>query len=510
MSDWANLPSCVLGLVLGCLDLLCGCGGGDGNVRLVCREWGMCRVICSCLKLCHGCSEEGVERVLSGVEIRGVRRVCVDFKGRRMTDRLMGGLMTMELLEELSFRKEHVLMDKYIGVLGRCVNLRILRLGNCELVNCEKLCVLSKLLLLEELAVHKCGNLTRELLLRFGFLQKLSVSRCKLGENGKDFCRGFEGMKMLRDLNMSECMGIDDDCVGMIGDFVEGLERLNLSGCNVTNRGVGIIGDKLKGLRYLNLDKLYPHINDTGIMQLEGLVGLEELSLSTANLTNRSLKMFNDRFKKLRCLSMSDCHQVSDEGVRIISELKELEELNLENTSVCGAGFECGFVKLRELNLMRCKKMDYVEMMEGIIGGSDCNRNCNYGIRVDVCVNVNENENVPMIMNGLKNVRRLFLSTKKCNDNVLEKMAKLGDLEKLDLSLCGFVTDKSLKILGTITSLRELNLSSCLSNCSDEGFKYLTKLILLKKIWLSCNEIMRMNVMKELNKMKNLCEIYIK
>ena len=503
MSNWANLPSCVLGLIFGCLDLLCGCGGGDGSVRLVCREWGMCRVICSSLKLCHGCSEEGVGRVLSGVEIRSVRRVCVDFEGR--CNMVMGGLMRMELLEELSFGRNCAMTNESIDMLNKCVNLRILRLNHCRLVDGKRLCALDGLLL-EELAVHECENLTRELLLRFGFLQKLSVSGCKLDENGMDFCRGFGGMKMLRDLNVSNCKWIDDDCVGIICDLVEKsklkVEKLNLSCCSVSNVGIGMIGEKLKELRYLNLDR-NNDIDDEGIMKLEELIELEELRLDNLDVTDLNLGMIGDKFKKLRCLSVSDCYGISDEGVKKLGELRELEELDLASTTIDGSCFENGFVKLRELKLVRCENINYGKMMGGIIGTFYTRK----AVRVDICMRVNEN--VQMLMDGLKNVKHIFLSIRGLDDDILRELAKLCGLEKMDLSHCNLTAD-SLEILGTITSLRELNLENCLKNCDGEAVGHLSKLALLEKLWLSKGEVKDMNVVKHLSGLKYLCGLYMK
>lgn len=70
---WASLPSGILGLIFGCLVPNCGCGGGDGNVRLVCRKWRMCKVICFSLGMCRDCSRVGLDRILDGTELKSVR-----------------------------------------------------------------------------------------------------------------------------------------------------------------------------------------------------------------------------------------------------------------------------------------------------------------------------------------------------------------------------------------------------------------------------------------------------
>lgn len=90
------------------------------------------------------------------------------------------------------------------------------------------------------------------------------------------------------------------------------LQDLDISGIAVDNHAVAILA-QLKSLRHLVLSKT--GLTDTGLQQLGGLTSLRKLNLSS-------------------------CTQVTDEGLDGLLVLKQLESLDLRDTSVTDAGFQ--------------------------------------------------------------------------------------------------------------------------------------------------------------------------
>ena len=160
-------------------------------------------------------------------------------------------------------------------------------------------------------------------------------------------------MMCLRVLDLTYCFDVCDEMMSTIGNLV-GLERLCLRGCDVS---------------------------DAGIRYLVGIVGLWDLDLSFCDLVTG---LHLDGFVELRKLSMRGCKDVNSSRVGKVKWLKELdfgdcvwgkelEELvNLQRlnlSSDCGMGIAHvpRILGLRSLNLRNTCEVEGLEVLKELI-----------------------------------------------------------------------------------------------------------------------------------------------
>lgn len=93
----------------------------------------------------------------------------------------------------------------------------------------------------------------------------------------------------------------------------------------------------LPGLRSLDLSE-NRNLTDAGLKRLKPLAQLEELILSSTNLTWRSLEHLS-ALPHLERLDLSYCNRINDSAVKGLRELKRLEYLDLQGClSITHAG----------------------------------------------------------------------------------------------------------------------------------------------------------------------------
>jgi Leucine-rich repeat (LRR) protein len=156
---------------------------------------------------------------------------------------------------------------------------------------------------------------------------------------------------------------------------------------------------ELKNLRRLSFS---PHflstynVQDKGLAHLTALTGIEELRLAQSQVVKPNL----GAFAHLRAVDLSDS-TFSDEGMKVLENLKELRRLYLRNTPVTDDGLQrlSGLTSLEELDL--------------------------YGVRV--------------------------------TDRGIESLRTLTSMRKLNL-LGAELSDASMDVVSGMTHLRELNL----------------------------------------------------
>ncbi|KAI9323301.1 hypothetical protein BX666DRAFT_41103 [Dichotomocladium elegans] len=159
----------------------------------------------------------------------------------------------------------------------------------------------------------------------------------------------------LRHLDLTGFLQITDVGVTWIACMKQ-LQYLSLEGTKVTDMGVAKLAD-LADLRKLYLDKT--SVTDAGISQLTGLTKLDTLSLSRTLITSKSLILLGDYeltgfTRNLRTLNLSQCHQVTNAGVRGLGGAINLTNLNLDHTGVtkqCAKITE-GFPHLKPVRLL--------------------------------------------------------------------------------------------------------------------------------------------------------------
>ena len=157
----------------------------------------------------------------------------------------------------------------------------------------------------------------------------------------------FHNLENLSILDISSPLVTDED-IEHVAALVN-LEELYLT---VQSR----ISDR--GMQYLvklnNLQTLYvasDHISDDGISALHSSETLRYLSVISKRITNRGLTEICHKFPKLKVLSVAYA-DIDRDGVKSLRDLKELQTLALDETSIDDSAIaEVAVVSLKNLRL---------------------------------------------------------------------------------------------------------------------------------------------------------------
>lgn len=214
-------------------------------------------------------------------------------------------------LQHLDINHTAVSDSELINLISRFKNLVELKLGGCDALTTRGLSFLPREL--KNLRSIQFPNREHELdgvLLRFKDLP-------------------------LESLNLSGFLNLTDEGAQSIA-CMKHLRDLSLDGTKVTDEGISLF-DGLIELEKLSMDRTL--VTDVGLEKLSGLSKLETLSLSRTGVTNDGLHVLGDFertsfARNLRTLNLSQCHLISDKGVKCLSGMINLTNLNLDHTNV--------------------------------------------------------------------------------------------------------------------------------------------------------------------------------
>ena len=484
MCDWAKLP--VWDYVFGFLKYLCGCGGGDVVVRLVCWGWRKVRVIRPVLKFCENCIDD-LDGIFEGIKWGSVRKVVLyNFSRRVMCGDDMRKFMCFGSLREIVFGEGlNMCGEDVVDALVEFCGVRVLDLGGLGgLVVGKNLSWLSEFVDLVELNLRGMDvGILEEFGKKLVNLRKLNLSSCV--NVSVDWI-----VSGIRELDLSNCANIDDVCLLKICGKMKQMRGLYLAGCRgITDAGVGEIFGKMRGLRSLSLSGL-GRIGVRGVGRLEKLKWLDLSYLSVRDGIDelremrwlKTLVLVETRVTDedfvgmvwLRNLVLSGC-RVTGVGLR---GMGNLERLDLEECrSLTDEGFVVmsNLVSLKQLNLKRCEMSDErlkslpVGLNRLIMGGVNCS-----GLDLG-------------ILGRLRNLHGLDLSECVLSDGGVEKLVALDGLEQLDLRNCESVTSRGMASVGRMVNLSKLNLCGC-GYMDDEMLKNLGGLRWLESLGVSLEE----------------------
>ena len=133
------------------------------------------------------------------------------------------------------------------------------------------------------------------------------------------------GTSTLTDLDLGRC-GVSD--AGVMALNCPGLQRLGLeTSPDVTNNGIAAVAEKFSDLQELNV-AFCENINDGALMALKNLTRLD---MAGCNITDRGVIAVARNCPDLEVLNLWDCTNITDAGVRALSRgCPALYWLNLE------------------------------------------------------------------------------------------------------------------------------------------------------------------------------------
>lgn len=206
--------------------------------------------------------------------------------------------------------------------------------------------------------------------------------------------------------------------------------------------------EAIKEIEFLDLSG--QKIADDDIASLDRFSNLRWLNLSSTAITNKGLATVS-RLKGIRCLCLNSCRWITDEGLKELTRMDDLEELEIaRNTALSNKGLE--FFK----GIPHLTKLDLSET----------------SIR-DAALHAIE---------GMPFLKHLDISYTAITDSALASLYTFPRLEKLSLMGCRKISDLGLAHLQATGSLRYLDLSE--TTITDEGIDYISELGLTElRIW---------------------------
>ncbi|KAL5150319.1 F-box/LRR-repeat protein 14 [Glycine soja] len=187
------------------------------------------------------------------------------------------------------------------------------------------------------------------------------------------------------------------------------------------------------------------------------------------------LPMLNvNGLKKLEYLNIGCCKCVTDSDIKSISELINLKELQISNSSITDIGITYlrGLEKLTTLNVEGCNItaacLEFIHALTSL-----------------ACLNLNRcglSDDGFEKISGLKNLKRLSLAFNRITDACLVHLKGLTNLEYLNLDSCR-IGDGGLANLTGLTLLKSLVLSD--TDIGNSGLRYISGLKKLEDLNVS-------------------------
>lgn len=266
----------------------------------------------------------------------------------------------------------------------------------------------------------------------------------------------------LRELDVSLCSRVTDQSLVHICKNLVNLEYLNVQRCRaVTDLGVMEL-HRLKKLKSLNVSECELITKDglsKGICPEDNIL-LEDLDIHSLNLDQTGLIMILEKLPNLRSLDISYCfNAVTDTSIQVIFKNQVL--LQSLKMSYCD--------KVSDAGLTGMGKLEVEGENDGPIMSSYDNSSTHQ--RISLGSRAEEE-----IVRDAKRKLDVMRMCEKINTNTFTgySLARLKNLQVLDISACNRITDVSLTYAFNFKELFILNLSRC-QQITYEGIVHLVE-----------------------------------
>lgn len=432
--------------------------------------------------------------------LKGLRkldlRACEHIRGGEMSK-----LSTLNHLTELNLSGCYALSDVGLAAVGVLRMLRLLRLNECWQITNAGLAGLTGLTALEELDLAGCRNIIngREMPLQgLHAMHALKILTLRGWDRLSSGALGFltsvvttssttRGPPQIRHLDLSGCRDLNGTALKPLKACASSLISLKLQYC------VGLCGrnalaglENLTALTFLHLGGCTGLLGTSSLSSLAVLSSLHHLNMEgliNVPLLDRGLVAVGwGSCRQLTSISLQGCNTLGDDGIAALGRLPCLKALNLSDCcNITGMGFEAWsgspltslqlqgasrindegmaeiglqLTNLQELSLKHCR-----EVTDGGIAALAGSVKQLKALSLQGMLELSDEGVVALCVLG--SLSSLELQYCQFGDEGACELTKLTNLTSLDLMYSWKVTDETMKALGAMPMLRNLNIMGC-------------------------------------------------
>ena len=335
-------------------------------------------------------------------EVRSLRTISMSGCAG-ITDQGLAALTSLPELTDVDF-PEQTITDNGLKYMGQMPKLETLTLSGEEY---------------SDIGLEAFTNTARSLV-------RLTIQ----DSNNKITDRGFKGigkLKILEEIRLNDCMSLTDEGIKALAGC-QNLKSVDMHGMKITGSGFGLLTE-LPNLHALFFEAV--ELTNDGLAAIGKLQQVQDLRIRDAiQLDSSGIKHLSDMTE----LNMLELRQISldDEGFAALGTLPKLEALSIRQTNVTGTGF-------RSWAASPVEKID--------------------------CSRTKMNDDGLRELARLKHVRSVDLSFNPDNPDItdtgLAELAKMKSLEYFVFSHCPNITDQGLASLGTLPELTNIIMNDC-------------------------------------------------
>jgi len=336
---------------------------------------------------------------------------------------------------------------------------------------------LSKIPNLKTLQVAWLYQLTDKALMHIAECDKLETVSFHDNENITD--KGLENLSTIKSLKSLYVHNsqITDEGVKHLSK-IKSLEHLHLPYRNIGDRGLVYLSN-LSNLRQLGISRDYiidpemdkGYYTDEGVKVLSKLSQLEELNIGSRGMSDKSMDYISS-LTKLKVLRLGQGNTVTDKGIAKLRALTSLEELgiNYANMTISGLSALNNLSNLKQLDVEGMKQDGSVLDISGMTKLERLTLKTRYEEPSVIC-----DEDLACLVN-LKDLKQLYI---RCAEQPMKPMvitdkgmAHLEGLTKMeDLGIGGILTDEGLKSLRNMKNMWRLSIYG--GRFTDKGLRHL-------------------------------------
>lgn len=329
----------------------------------------------------------------------------------------------------------------------------------------------------------------------------------------------------IQDLNLSGCLGLDDETLKLVAKGCKILLYLNLSYTNLTDASLRAVAKYCMNLQYMSLAfcgkfsdrgllylatgkcaKRLEYLDMSGCLQVTPQ-GFHNLANGCTNLTSLILDEFptllddsifimTEKCRKIHTVSLLGSPLLTDESFKHLAQLKQMRVLKVDGNhrisdlSMKMMGKLCP--DLQHVYLTDCQRMtdSTLKSFAGcrnltVLNIADCVRVTDAGVR--------------HLVEGPCSAKLRELNLTNCirvGDMAMVNIHKrCHSLTYLNVNYCEHISEAGIELLGLTHSLVSLDISGC--NCGDQGLSALGNNTRLRDVCLSeCMNITDLGLQK--------------